>query len=87
MKLNVIYKLTGYSSIVLGLIATLSIYRIQYVKIGIAIAILGFITAGINIFLNTKYFYDYETYPKGYWGMFLSSLPVLFLLFFIMKHR
>lgn len=87
MKLNLIYKLTGYSSIVFGLLAALSIYRIQYVKIGIAIAILGFITAGINIFLNAKYFYDYEVYPKGYWGMFLSSLPVLFLLFFIMKHR
>ena len=53
----------------------------------IALGILGFIISGINIFLNTKYYYEEEKYPKGYIGMLLSSLPVLFMLFVIMKHR
>ncbi|MCA0431183.1 MAG: hypothetical protein LCH32_11855 [Bacteroidetes bacterium] len=86
MKLGLIYKICGYSSIVLGIIAAISIYKIQYIKIGLPICVLGFITAGINIFLNTKYFYDEEKIPKGYLGMFLSSIPVLFILFVIYKH-
>ena len=52
MKLGLIYKICGYSSIVLGIIAAISIYKIQYIKIGLPICVLGFITAGINIFLN-----------------------------------
>lgn len=82
-----VYKLLGYLSIVIGIFAALSIYRIQFAFYGIALGILGFIVSGINIFLNTRYYYEEEKYPKGYLGMVLSSLPVLFMLFVIMKHR
>ncbi|MCA6434836.1 MAG: hypothetical protein IM600_12710 [Bacteroidetes bacterium] len=86
MKLITLYKLSGYVSILLGLAAAFSIYKIQYIKIGLPLCIAGFILAGINIFLNAKYFYDEEKIPKGYLGMFLSSVPVLFLLFVIGRH-
>ena len=82
-----VYKLLGYLSIVIGILAALSIYRIQFAFYGIALGILGFIVSGINIFLNTRYYYEEEKYPKGYLGMVLSSLPVLFMHFVIMKHR
>ena len=87
MSHRTVYIILGYLSIVIGALAALSIYRIQFAFYGIAIGILGFIISGINIFLNTKYYYEEEKYPKGYIGMLLSSLPVLFMLFVIMKHR
>jgi len=45
-----VYKLLGYLSIVIGILAALSIYRIQFAFYGIALGILGFIVSGINIF-------------------------------------
>ena len=82
-----IYTIFGYLSLLFGILAAVSIYKIQFVFYGIALGILGFIFSGINIFLNTKYYYEAEKYPKGYLGMVLSSIPVLFMLFVIMKHR
>lgn len=87
MNVKVIYKVTGYLSILIGIIAALCIYRIQYVYYGIGLAIFGFIFAGINIFLNQKYYFDQEKYPKGYLGMFLSSLPVIFMMLIIFKFK
>jgi hypothetical protein len=87
MSHRFVYKLLGYLSVAIGILAALSIYRIQFAFYGIAVGILGFIISGINIFLNTKYYYEEEKYPKGYIGMVLSSLPVLFMLFVIMRHR
>ena len=83
MNVKVIYKLSGYLSIVIGIIAALCIYRIQYMYYGVALAILGFVFAGINIFLNAKYYFEQEKFPKGYLGMFLSSLPVIFMMLII----
>lgn len=82
-----VYKALGYLSIVIGILAALSIYRIQFAFYGILLGILGFIISGLNVFLNVKYYYEEEKYPKGYLGMVLSSVPVLFMLFVIMKHR
>lgn len=87
MSHRFVYKALGYLSIVIGVLSALSIYRIQFAFYGIVLGMLGFIVSGINIYLNTKYYYDEEKYPKGYLGMLLSSLPVLFMLFVIMKHR
>jgi len=87
MSHRLVYKILGYLSIVIGVLAALSIYRIQFAFYGIALGIFGFIISGINIFLNAKYYSEEEKYPKGYIGMVLSSLPVLFMLFVIMKHR
>ncbi len=82
-----LYKLLGYLSIAVGISAALCIYRIQFMKLGIGLAILGFIISGINIFMNEKYFREEEKYPKGYMGMVLSSLPVLFMLFVVFKFK
>jgi len=87
MNLKSIYFISGYLSLIVGILAAFCIYRIQYVVIGIGLAILGFICSGINIYLNAKYFYDIEKYPKGYLGMVFSSLPVLFMLFVIFKYK
>ncbi|MDO8999878.1 MAG: hypothetical protein Q7W45_08955 [Bacteroidota bacterium] len=87
MSHRLVYKILGYLSILIGFAAALSIYKIQFAFYGIALGLLGFIVSGINIFLNMKYYSDEEKYPKGYIGMLLSSLPVLFMLFVIMKNR
>lgn len=85
MNVKTVYRLTGYLSLAVGLLAALSVYRMQYIRIGIGLSILGFILAGINIFLNSRYYFDQEKFPKGYLGMFLSSLPVIFIMLLIFK--
>ena len=83
-----VYKWSGYLSIAIGLAGTLCIYaRMMYY--GVALAILGFLFAGINIFLNEKHYFEQEKYPKGYIGLFLSSLPVVFILLmiFLFRHK
>jgi hypothetical protein len=87
MYTRLIYKISGWLSLIIGLVCTLSIYKIQYVYYGVVLAILGFVFAGINIFLNQKFEFDEVKWPKGYIGMLLSSIPVLFLLFVILKFR
>lgn len=87
MNLNFVYKFTGYFSILIGIGAAACIYRPYFMMYGIALAVLGFIVASINVFLNLKYYSEEEKYPKGFLGMFLSSLPVLFMLFMIMKAK
>lgn len=85
MNVKILYKWSGYLSIAIGIIAALCIYRIQYMYYGVGLAILGFIFAGINIFLNEKHYFEQEKYPKGYIGMFLSSLPVIFIMLIIFR--
>ena len=87
MNVKFVYRFTGYFSIVIGILSFLSIYRPQYLYYGIGLSIIGFITAGINIFLNARYYSEQEKYPKGYIGMFLSSLPVIFVMLLIFKFR
>jgi len=87
MNVKTLYKVSGYISIAIGILATICIYRIQYMYYGVALAILGFIFAGINIFLNEKYYSEQEKYPKGYMGMFMSSLPVIFMMLIIFKFK
>jgi hypothetical protein len=87
MNVKHLYIISGYLSLIIGAVATLCIYRIQYLYYGVALAMLGFIFAGINIFLNSKYYFEQEKYPKGYLGMFLSSLPVIFMMLVIFKFK
>jgi hypothetical protein len=87
MNVKLLYKLSGYLSVAIGIAATLCIFRIQYVYYGVALALLGFVFSVINIFLNEKYYADQVKYSKGYIGMFLSSLPVIFLMLVIFKFR
>lgn len=75
-----LYLFSGYFSVVIGIIASMSAYKPQLLFYGIGLSILGFICAGTNIVLNAKYEYEGEGFPRGYWGMFFNSLPVVFLL-------
>lgn len=84
---RVFYYGMGWASILIGLLAALCIFRLQNMFYGISLSILGFIVAGINIYLNMKYYSEEQKYPKGYLGMVFSSLPVLFLLFVIFRYR
>ena len=87
MNVKHLYIISGYISLIIGAMTTLYIYRIQYLYYGVALAMLGFIFAGINIFLNSKYYAEQERYPKGYLGMFLSSLPVIFMMLVIFRFK
>lgn len=87
MNLKLIYKFTGYFSILIGVGAALCIYKPATLMYGIAFALAGFVVASVNIFLNLKYYSEEEKYPKGFLGMFLSSLPVLFMLFLIFRPK
>ncbi|MES2679652.1 MAG: hypothetical protein V4635_07195 [Bacteroidota bacterium] len=87
MNLNFVYKFTGYLSIVVGAAAAACTYRPQLMVLAIGFSLLGFLISGINVFLNMKYFSESDTFPKGYMGIFLSSLPVLFMLYMIFQSR
>jgi len=81
------YTLTGYLSLAFGLLSSLSIYKMGLLYYGIPVAFLGFLISGTNIFLQTKYGFDEGKYAKGYLGMFLSSLPIIFLMVMIFKFK
>jgi hypothetical protein len=81
------YKLSGYLGLIFGVLASASIYKITLLYYGIPLAFLGFLFSGINIFLQTKHEFDAGKYAKGYLGMFLSSLPVIFLMVMIFRFK
>ncbi len=87
MGVKAIYRFSGYLSIIIGIGATLCISRIQWMYYGVGLALVGLILAIVNIFLNAKYFAEQDRMPKGYFGMFLSSLPIIFLMLIIFKFR
>lgn len=81
------YQLSGYLSLVFGVLASVSVYKMTLLYYGIPIAFVGFIFSGINIFLQTKHEFEPGKFAKGYLGMFLSSLPVIFLMVIIFKFK
>lgn len=81
------YILSGYLSIAIALFAVILMFRIETLRFAVACSILGFLFGLTNIFLNIKFFYDRERFPKGYLGIFFSSLPILFLLIIIFKYK
>lgn len=87
MGITTLYKVSGYLSIIIGIAAALCMFRIQYLYYGVGLSIIGGIFSIINIFLNAKYFYEDEKYPKGYAGMFINSLPVIFILLIVFKFK
>jgi hypothetical protein len=87
MNIRLTYIVSGYLSVIIGILAAMSIYRMSFIFYGMGLAVLGFIFSGINIFLNAKYFSEQQKWPPGYIGMFLSSLPVIFMMLIIFKFR
>ena len=70
-------------SVIIGIVSAMSAYKPQFLFYGIGLSIIGFLFAGTNIVLNAKYDYEGDKFPRGYWGMFFNSLPVVFLLVMI----
>lgn len=87
MNVKRVYLISGYLSIVVGILAALSVCRMQFLFYGIALSAIGFTLAATNLYLNAKYFSEQEKFPKGYFGIFLSSLPVIFMLLIVLKFR
>jgi hypothetical protein len=87
MSIRLTYLISGYLSLITGAFASLSIYRLPWIKYGMGVAILGFIFSMMNIFLYTKYFSEKGKWTNGYLGLFLNSLPVLFMLFVVFRFR
>jgi hypothetical protein len=86
MNVKTVYKLSGYLSIIIGVTGTLCIYM-KYLYVAVLLSIFGLVFAIINIFLNEKYYFEQVKYPKGYIGMFISSLPIVFVMLLIFKFR
>lgn len=78
MSIYRLYILTGYLSVLAGVISVMGISRIKWLYMACGIGALGMVLGIINIFLNTRYFSDSEKMPKGYFGLFLSALPIVF---------
>ncbi len=81
-----LFKLSGYSSLALGIASCISLINPKFMMIALLLAILGFIFSTINIFLDTKYEITKKGYSLGYAGMILCSIPVIFLIVLIVKH-
>ncbi|MDI1356360.1 MAG: hypothetical protein PSX36_15695 [bacterium] len=87
MNIKGVYLVSGYLSVLVGVLAAACIFRINWMYYGVALSFVGMILSIINIFLNTKYYFDQEKFPKGYLGLFLSSLPVIFMMLIIFKFK
>jgi hypothetical protein len=87
MNLFKAYKLSGILSLILGIMAACCLISIQLVPFALLCAILGFISSGINVFLDAKHEFSNGRFPLGYIGMILSSLPVIFLMYIIFSAR
>ncbi len=80
------FKVSGYLSLMLGLVCCISLINPKYLFFALLFAIFGFVFSTINIYLNAKYEITKKSFSLGYIGMILSSVPVLFLLILIIKH-
>jgi hypothetical protein len=85
MNLFKVYKIAGIVSVVFGLLAVSCLFSLRTVPFGLLFSVLGFISSGINVFVDTKHEFSGKKYPLGYAGMILSSLPVVFLMIIIFR--
>jgi hypothetical protein len=85
MSLFKVYKISGIVSLVFGILAACCLISIRAVPFGLLFSVLGFISSGLNVFLDTKHEFSGKKYPLGYAGMILSSLPVVFLMIIIFR--
>jgi hypothetical protein len=87
MNPKTLYNISGIISVIVGVAAGLCIIDIKLTFLGLLLAVIGFFTSGINIFLNEKYEFSKGKYSIGLIGMIFSSIPVLFLLFIVFRHK
>lgn len=82
-----LYAISGYLSLIFGTAAALSIYKLPLLYMGLPVAVIGLLLSIYNIFLQTKHGFEEGKYAKGYLGLLLSSLPVVFLAVMIFRAR
>lgn len=70
-----------------GIFAALCVMDIKLTFLGLLLAIVGFIFSSANIFLNAKYEFTEGKFSLGYIGMIFSSVPVVFLMLVIFRHK
>ncbi len=87
MNPKLIYKISGIVSVVVGVFAALCVIDIKLTFLGLLFAIVGFIFSSINIFLNAKHEFTEGKFSIGYIGMIFSSVPVIFLMLVIFRHK
>lgn len=87
-----LYKLSGYLSVIFGILCCVFIILSVVTKHPIYLVpalvntFLGFIFSIINIYLNAKYEISKKNFSLGFGGLVLSSIPVIFLMVIIFKH-
>jgi len=79
-----LFRISGYVSLVLGIVCCLMLLNPGNLFYTLLSAIVGFIFATINIYQNAKY--EYSKFSLGYIGMILCSVPVIFLMYIIFSH-
>lgn len=82
-----LYKLSGIFSLFVGAAAVTLFFFPKLMPLTMPLVIIGFMSAGYNIYLNNKYEFDEQKWPLGYIGMIINSLPIIFLLILIFKYR
>ena len=85
MKAYQLYVWLGRLSVCFGILALISLFRIQWLLPGTAASFLGFSCGVIQLIIQQRHAFTQYKWPLAYWGMFLSSLPVLFILFVVFK--
>ncbi|OFY82489.1 MAG: hypothetical protein A3F72_00240 [Bacteroidetes bacterium RIFCSPLOWO2_12_FULL_35_15] len=78
----------GTISVVLGITsALLCLLPNKGILFAIMVGFLGLLVSNIYIFLNTRHQINKKLFSPGLIGLLLSSTPVLFILFFILKQK
>ncbi|MGZ3885686.1 MAG: hypothetical protein ACXVPQ_10035 [Bacteroidia bacterium] len=87
MNPKTLYTISGVISVIVGVLAGLCLFDIKLTFLALLFAVIGFLMSGVNIFLNEKYDFSGGKYSIGFIGMIFSSIPVLFILYIIFRHK
>ena len=85
MSIRTLYLLLGYLSVLLGAISVMGMSRIKWLYMSSGIGALAMVLGLVNIFMSVRYFSEEEKTPKGYFGLFLGALPIVFLMLVLFK--
>jgi energy-converting hydrogenase Eha subunit H len=78
------YKIISNISLIIGALATGTIFFHDFLLIGLFLSLLGFMASIFAIFYETKYQMQRRLFSKSFIGLFLSSIPVLYIMIVIL---
>jgi hypothetical protein len=78
------YKIISNISLIIGALATGTIFFNDFLLIGLFLSLLGFMSSIFAIFYETKYQMQRRLFSKSFIGLFLSSIPVLYIMIVIL---